>query len=704
MLTCYRFVDFAMHRVRMLQHFGVIPYLVFDGDYLPSKAATEADRAKRRSESKKFGMELLKAGKTVQAHRELQKAVDVTPEMAHMLIEELKKVGVQYVVAPYEADAQMVYLERKGIISAILSEDSDLLVFGAKCLLTKLDNYGNCEEYSQADFAACQDINLAGWSEKEFRHMAILSGCDYLASINNMGLKTAHRMIRKHKTVDKVIRMLQFDGKFTVPQGYLDAFYQAELTFLHQRVYCPLSEKLVYHTEPEQPLDENITFIGSYVTDEVARKVAKAELNPITKKPMMASTVQYPMEAPRTPWGASKQQFQRRSASDDLKKGVSIEQFFKARRTPLAELDPNCFTPSPSQQNALARNQGPWTASPAPRPYLNRTVTNPELELPQSAPQPPRAPLGRALRSISGSETRPSKRARLCENDLNSESLNDGLKVNLGRSRFFGSPTAEPSPSVRSRKQKKDEIQIFSDDSIEEAMLGLPEFDDFPAKPKKLEILADVTLEQTATFSQDDCPPSLTHSASTLSATSEPTSTPRSNCAAKPSISIKQQFAFTPKAPFSSLSSSPLPTSPSSIKPSRLPLAVNALSAIHRIPTPLQSLGNKALSRPSILETRPYTPTLNNRKPSFPRSSLGSCSANRKTSSGVPFAEVTVSISASPKSKTPKNDPIQIPLPAADENEISALGVGSEDLIVGDSDLQDEIERRMALRRFVFKA
>lgn len=175
MLIFARFVDFAMHRVRMLQHFGVIPYLVFDGDYLPSKAATETDRAKRREESKNLGLELEKAGKVTQAYSEFQKAVDVTPEMARQLIDELKKNGVQYVVAPYEADAQMVYLETKGIISAILSEDSDLLVFGAKCLLTKLDQYGNCIEINKANFCGVREISLTGWSDVEFRRMAILS-------------------------------------------------------------------------------------------------------------------------------------------------------------------------------------------------------------------------------------------------------------------------------------------------------------------------------------------------------------------------------------------------------------------------------------------------------------------------------------------------------------------------------------------------
>src|SRR5262245_28563100 len=130
-----------MNRVRMLIHFGITPYIVFDGDYLPSKAGTEKERRNRRKESKRLGLELLSIGKTSQAHLELQKAVDVTPEMARMLIEELMHHNIQYVVAPYEADSQLVYLERKGIINGILSEDSDMLVFGAKCLITKLDKY-----------------------------------------------------------------------------------------------------------------------------------------------------------------------------------------------------------------------------------------------------------------------------------------------------------------------------------------------------------------------------------------------------------------------------------------------------------------------------------------------------------------------------------------------------------------------------------
>ena len=48
------------------------------------------------------------------------------------VIKELKKENVEFVVAPYDADAQLAYLERKGVITTVLTEDSDLLVFGCK--------------------------------------------------------------------------------------------------------------------------------------------------------------------------------------------------------------------------------------------------------------------------------------------------------------------------------------------------------------------------------------------------------------------------------------------------------------------------------------------------------------------------------------------------------------------------------------------
>ncbi len=42
----------------------------------------------------------------------------------------LKAEGVEYVVAPYEADAQMTYLAITGRVHAVITEDSDMLPYG----------------------------------------------------------------------------------------------------------------------------------------------------------------------------------------------------------------------------------------------------------------------------------------------------------------------------------------------------------------------------------------------------------------------------------------------------------------------------------------------------------------------------------------------------------------------------------------------
>jgi exonuclease-1 len=723
----------------MLQHFGVTPFLIFDGDYLPSKAATETDREKRREESRKAGLELLNAGKTSQAQLELQKAVDVTPEMARQLIDELKKTNVQYIVAPYEADAQMVYLERKGIIDGILSEDSDLLVFGAKCLLTKLDQYGNCIEINKADFCACKEISLTGWTDTEFRRMAILSGCDYLASINNMGLKTAYRMVRRHKTIEKVLRMLAFDGKFRVTKGYLEDFYKAEFTFLHQRVFCPTAQRLVFHTEPATPIDaEEMPFIGAYVEPEIAQGVARGDLNPMTKLPIVFGQ-RDKMAPPATPWTVSKVQPQlQRSQLDDLKKGKPIDTFFKPKRAPLAELDINCFTPSPTQQDTLRRNSGAWAATPAPRPYLNRTIAEPQ-QTPRSAPALTLAANARRghLRTPTVSEPRPPKRARLCE-ETDIDSLLPRQVTELGRSRFFGATAPEPSPTAhkksKGKRSKKDDITIFSDDSIDDALKNLPDLDGFTnntsANSAKVSIFKENAQSGVGLVNDDSIlavsaqpayelsdsqikTPALTPSVSAASLEEEQPLTPNQSVALSATANkLLEKFSYTPlHIPAAELTpvglrGQPTPSSSAAPKPSRIPLAVkstilasNATQASVRSGlTPLQRLGATAASRSKLPETSPVTPT------AVPKTSIHRRSMLSKAN--VPFPEAAKA--------TKVVEPAAVPLPAADEDENVALSMqeGSEDMIVPDSESDGEgindgvdgVPPRIGLERFAYSS
>jgi exonuclease-1 len=47
----------------------------------------------------------------------------------------LQKEGVEFIVAPYEADAQLAFLSLNKIVDAVITEDSDLIVFGCSRVL-----------------------------------------------------------------------------------------------------------------------------------------------------------------------------------------------------------------------------------------------------------------------------------------------------------------------------------------------------------------------------------------------------------------------------------------------------------------------------------------------------------------------------------------------------------------------------------------
>lgn len=299
-----KYVDYAMQRIRLLRHHKIQPYVVFDGGPLPAKRSTERDRKQRREENLAKAKALAAEGKHSQAREFYGKCVDVTPQMAFQLIKALRAEGVQYIVAPYEADAQMAYLERIGLVDGIITEDSDLLVFGCRNVLFKFDFASSTVAHvSRADFgsitAAEGGISLVGWTDTQFRAMAILSGCDYLPSIPGIGLKTAWSLLRKHRSVGQAVRALRLEGKKTVPKDYLEAFRLAEKVFLHQRVYCPLQEKLVNLADipVEERYDAEVeAFIGRDLEPSLAKLIAVGEIDPVTHLTMDDI---YPGFAPR---------------------------------------------------------------------------------------------------------------------------------------------------------------------------------------------------------------------------------------------------------------------------------------------------------------------------------------------------------------------------------------------------------------------
>jgi exonuclease-1 len=437
----------------------------------------------------------------------------------------------------------------------------------------------------------------------------------------------------------------------------------------------------------------------------------------MTKLPIIVQTSRK-MVTSITPWLSSRPNHQRSASPVDVKKAKQIETF-KPKRIPLAELDINCFTPSPTQQEALRRNSGPWLANPVPRQYLNHSATEPE-QLSQSAPQSIRNQAVRTFRAPTISEPRPPKRARLCADIETVES--PSRMVELGRSRFFTSAGPEPSPTagrnVRSKPSKNQEIGIFSDDSIEEAMLSLPDIDGFgntgPRSGKKIPIFKEQTancgdkgrpgclkIQDTARQADSqNTTPSLTTPASAISSAEQPPTAKEANLVPDSDGSLKSRFAFgkagvsTPK-PYSGLHHLPSSSSLAS-RPSRIPLAFKSNTPAPKLTmkanlTPLQRLGATAANRAKPPITLSLTPIYTG-KPKSPRRSLFS-----KTS--VPFPEVER------EAKPKKIEPASVPLPIPDEAENAALNMqsGSEDLIIHDSEEDEyELNSQIDLGRFFY--
>lgn len=286
------YITLVMKKVEMLRHFGVEPYLVFDGANLPTKAETAKDRREKREDARKKANDLVRRGDSRLAWKEFMKAAGVTPEMAKSVMVELDMNRVKYVVAPYEADPQMVYLEKMGLVDGILLEDSDLLVFGCNRLITKLKDTGSCIEINRANFHRVKAVpNLENYTAEHLRLVAMLAGCDYTKGVPGIGLKTAFTLVRKFSSLEMVVASLRADGK-PIPEEFHHEVYRANLAFQFQKVFNPIQKCLATLNEYPQDMDLDLEVLelccGRTLQHEIHVKICTGRAHPFTHGPLIA--------------------------------------------------------------------------------------------------------------------------------------------------------------------------------------------------------------------------------------------------------------------------------------------------------------------------------------------------------------------------------------------------------------------------------
>ncbi|KAL6642445.1 hypothetical protein ACP70R_020626 [Stipagrostis hirtigluma subsp. patula] len=304
-----RYISYFMHHINLLRHYKVVPVVVFDGCSMPCKAATDEERHKKRELSLALAKEKLEQGNTAAAIELFRKAVHITPLMAYQLIQILRVEQIEFVVAPYEADAQLAYLTTldadQGGIAAVVTEDSDLIAYCCPAIIFKMDRFGNGEEFiMERTLNTDKDgLSFRNFDQKLFTGMCVFAGCDFLPSVSGIGTKRAYSLISKYKNISRVISTLKLDKRYSVPDDYADSFWKTLAVFHHATVYDVKSKSLKHL----KPLDEQyinylagdldilgpimaicvLMIVASIYTDFCKlpmqqRGIAEGHLNPVT--------------------------------------------------------------------------------------------------------------------------------------------------------------------------------------------------------------------------------------------------------------------------------------------------------------------------------------------------------------------------------------------------------------------------------------
>ena len=226
----------------LLAH-DITPTLVFDGAQLPAKANTAAAREANRLHHRTLALQYLHS---VPANPELaqfhaQKAMTVTGDATARFIALARDLSINYVVAPYEADAQLAWLMQHSLVDACVTEDSDLVAFGCDRIFIRLERSGQGREIVVSDLVTLTQPTAATtqptdttttatntttatttastmaflrrlrsvYLRGDMLGMCVLSGCDYLPSLRGVGLRTAAKWWDDYKCIEVILLQMK---------------------------------------------------------------------------------------------------------------------------------------------------------------------------------------------------------------------------------------------------------------------------------------------------------------------------------------------------------------------------------------------------------------------------------------------------------------------------------------------------------------
>jgi flap endonuclease-1 len=195
---------------RLVADYDIRPVFVFDGSPPALKRAEIEKRRAVREASRRQYEAAIGAGDIGTAW---SKAV-MTSRLTRDMVEEAKTLlghlGIPWVQAPSEGEAQAAFLARRGDVWAAGSKDYDSLLFGAPRLVRFLavrsteflPSRGGSRDVPPEILDLEENLQVLGLTREQLVDVAILVGTDFNEGIKGIGPKTAVKRVRAWKTLE----------------------------------------------------------------------------------------------------------------------------------------------------------------------------------------------------------------------------------------------------------------------------------------------------------------------------------------------------------------------------------------------------------------------------------------------------------------------------------------------------------------------
>ncbi|HIP65548.1 MAG TPA: flap endonuclease-1 [Pyrodictium sp.] len=240
--------------INLMEH-GIKIVYVFDGKPPEMKYIEIERRKKVKSEAVKKYEEAIKAGKLEEARRYAQMASKLTDEMVEDAKKLLDAMGVPYVQAPAEGEAQAAHMARKGDAWSAASQDYDALLFGAPRLVRNLAISGRRKlprknvyiELKPELIELEKVLKALNITREQLILIGIIIGTDYNPDgVKGIGPKTALKMVKAYKDPYKLLKNLPRTEFPIDPEKIFNYFLNPPVTDNYKLEWHEPNEKRIY--------------------------------------------------------------------------------------------------------------------------------------------------------------------------------------------------------------------------------------------------------------------------------------------------------------------------------------------------------------------------------------------------------------------------------------------------------------------------